>query len=172
MQALPSLAPQAAADGNPTGRPLPKTLGVSTAGLRMCPRAWFPPVPLSPAVTGKTPGAESFPCCGFRSILCAHVCGHAHACFCVMCVGMCSDMFNSLLPDGLYPPGSSVHGLPRQECWSELPFPPPGDLPDPGIDPASPTLAGRSFTSEPPGKPCVGTLTLRVMVLGGGALSR
>ena len=33
--------------------------------------------------------------------------------------------------------------FPRQEYWSELPFPSPGDLPDPGIDPTSPALAGR-----------------------------
>ena len=44
-------------------------------------------------------------------------------------------------------------GFPRQEYWSELPFPPPGDLPDPGIkplSPVSPALAGRLFTTEPP----------------------
>ena len=44
----------------------------------------------------------------------------------------------------------------RQEYWSELSFPSPGDLPDPGIEPmslASPALAGRFFTVEPPGKP-------------------
>ena len=44
-------------------------------------------------------------------------------------------------------------GLPRQEYWSGLPFPSPGDLPRPGIKPASPALAGRFFTTEPPGKP-------------------
>ena len=44
-------------------------------------------------------------------------------------------------------------GFPRQEYWSGLPFPPPGDLSDPGIEPASPTLAGGFFTTEPPGKP-------------------
>jgi len=33
-------------------------------------------------------------------------------------------------------------GFPRQEYWNGLPFPPPGDLPDPGIEPASPVLAG------------------------------
>ena len=44
-------------------------------------------------------------------------------------------------------------GFSRQEYWSELPFPPPGDLPDPGIEPASPALAGGLFTTEPPGKP-------------------
>ena len=39
-----------------------------------------------------------------------------------------------------------------QEYWSGLPFPSPGDLPDPGIEPASPAFAGRFFTTEPPGK--------------------
>ena len=42
-------------------------------------------------------------------------------------------------------------GFPRQESWSGLPFPPPGDLPDPGIKPTSPALAGRFFTTEPAG---------------------
>ena len=41
----------------------------------------------------------------------------------------------------------------RQEYWSGLPFPSPGDLPDPWIKPAFPELAGRFFTTEPPGKP-------------------
>ena len=45
-------------------------------------------------------------------------------------------------------------GFSRQESWSELPFPSPGDLPNPGIEPASPAWAGRFFTTEPPGKPC------------------
>ena len=46
-------------------------------------------------------------------------------------------------------------GFPRLECWSGLPFPPPGDLPHTGIkpeSPASPALAGGFFTIEPPGK--------------------
>jgi len=41
----------------------------------------------------------------------------------------------------------------RQEYWNGLPFPPPGDLPDPGIKPLSPASAGRFFTTEPPGTP-------------------
>ena len=44
----------------------------------------------------------------------------------------------------------------RQEYWSGLPHPPPGDLPDQGIEPESllsPTVAGRFFTLAPPGKP-------------------
>jgi len=40
-----------------------------------------------------------------------------------------------------------------QEYWSGLPFPLPGDLPDPGIEPVSPALADGFFTTEPPGKP-------------------
>ena len=52
------------------------------------------------------------------------------------------------------PPGSSVYGFPRQECWSgSPPFPSPGDLPNPGIEPMSPALAGGFCTTEPPGKP-------------------
>ena len=59
----------------------------------------------------------------------------------------------------LAPPWTVAHqaslsmGFPRQEYWSELPFPSPGDLPYLGIKPTSPALAGRFFTAEPPGKP-------------------
>ena len=41
----------------------------------------------------------------------------------------------------------------RQEYWSGLPFPSPGDLPDPGIEPRSPALEADALPSEPPGKP-------------------
>ena len=44
-------------------------------------------------------------------------------------------------------------GFPRQEYWRGLPLPSPGDLPDPGIEPVPPALAGRVFTAVPPGKP-------------------
>jgi len=50
-------------------------------------------------------------------------------------------------------------GFPRQEYWSELPFPSPGDLSNLGIEPASPVLqavfciAGGFFTDEPPERP-------------------
>ena len=43
-------------------------------------------------------------------------------------------------------------GFSRQEHWSELLFPSPGDLPDPGIEPRSPALQADALTSEPPGK--------------------
>ena len=45
----------------------------------------------------------------------------------------------------------------RQEYWRRLPFPAPGNLPDPGLEPespVSPALAGQFFTTGPPGKPC------------------
>ena len=61
-------------------------------------------------------------------------------------------------------------GFPRQEYWNGLPFPSPGDLPDPGIEPVSPALAGRFFTAEPPGKPPViryFPLKLKILVLQG-----
>ena len=43
-------------------------------------------------------------------------------------------------------------GFSRQEYWSELPFPPPENLSDPGTEPASHALEGKFFTTEPPGK--------------------
>ena len=49
-------------------------------------------------------------------------------------------------------PGSSVQEFSRQEYWSGLPFPSPGDLSDPGIKPGSPALAAGFFTPEPPGR--------------------
>ena len=44
-------------------------------------------------------------------------------------------------------------GFFRQEYWSGLPCPPPGDLPDPGMEPASPSLVDGFFTTEPSGNP-------------------
>ena len=69
-----------------------------------------------------------------------------------MCTQFCPTLCN---PKDYSPPG--YRGLfmkfPRQEYWSELPFPTPGDLPNSGIEPRSPALAGRFFTIGPPGKP-------------------
>ena len=55
----------------------------------------------------------------------------------------------------LFHQASLSMGFPRQEHWSELSFSTPGDLPNPGIEPmslVSPALAGRFFTTAPPGK--------------------
>ena len=51
------------------------------------------------------------------------------------------------------PPGSSIHGIFQARYWSGLPFPSPGDLPDPGIEPGAPALQADSLPSEPRGKP-------------------
>ena len=48
---------------------------------------------------------------------------------------------------------SSVQGILQTEYWSELPFPLPGDLPDPGIEPRSFALQADSLLSEPQGNP-------------------
>ena len=56
-------------------------------------------------------------------------------------------------------PQTGAHQVPpsmefsRQEYWSGLPFPSPGDLPNPGIEPKSPALETDALSSEPPGKP-------------------
>ena len=59
-------------------------------------------------------------------------------------------------------------GFPRQEYWSGLPFPPSGDLPDPGIKHVFPGLAGRFFITEPPGKPLVQSRSPKMLVPFGG----
>ena len=70
-------------------------------------------------------------------------------CVCVLtqwCPTLCDPMDCSR-------PGSSVHGdSPRKEYWSGLPCPSAGDLPNPGIEPRSPTLQVDSLPSEPQGR--------------------
>ena len=51
------------------------------------------------------------------------------------------------------PPGSTVHGILQAGILEWLPCPPPGDLPDPGIEPGSPVLQADYLPSKPPGKP-------------------
>ena len=67
-----------------------------------------------------------------------------------LCLTLCDPMGGSL-PD-------FSRGFSRQEYWSGLPCPPPGDLPNPGIEPRSPTLQADSLLSEPPGKPKISSL--------------
>ena len=82
-------------------------------------------------------------------------------CVCV-CVCVCVYVFSHVQLS--VTPWTVTHQAPlsiefsRQEYWNGLPFPPPGDLPDSGIKPASLVslaLAGRFFTTVPPGKPHV-----------------
>ena len=57
-------------------------------------------------------------------------------------------------------------GFSRQECWSGLPFPPPGKLPNLGIEPGSSTLRADTLPSEPPRKPFEGTKNSGLRQLG------
>ena len=55
-------------------------------------------------------------------------------------------------------------GFSSQEYWSGLPFPPPGDLPEPAIKPVSPVSPARQadyLPAEPPGKPQIGNIILK-----------
>ena len=61
------------------------------------------------------------------------------------CPTLCDPMDSSQ-------PGPPSKGFSRQEYWSGLPFPSPGDLPDPGIESQSPALQADAFSFEPPGK--------------------
>ena len=73
-------------------------------------------------------------------------------CVCVRSLQLC--LFATLWTVACQAPLSM--GFSRQEYWSGLPGSPPGDLPDPEIEPESPmspALAGRFFTNLPPGKP-------------------
>ena len=56
-------------------------------------------------------------------------------------------------------------GFYRGEYWSGLPFPSPGDLPDPGIEPRPPSLQADALPSEPPGKPNISSTTLTKVAL-------
>ena len=90
-----------------------------------------------------------------RLLLGGHVrCGvSVHACTCV-----CIRVQLLATPWPVVHRASPSMGFSRQEYWSELPFPPPGDLPDPGnqtlISRVS-CIAGGFFTLEPPGSPCL-----------------
>ena len=68
----------------------------------------------------------------------------------LLCVLVCSIMSHSLWTIAY--PAPLYMGFSQQEYWSGLPFPPPGDLPDPGIEPMSPALQADSLPSEPSGK--------------------
>ena len=69
------------------------------------------------------------------------------------CVCVLSRVWPFANPWTLAPQASLSVAFSRQECWSELPFPSPGDLPNLGIKPRSPALQADSFPSKPPRKP-------------------
>ena len=74
-------------------------------------------------------------------------------CICCLVAKLCPTLFANLWT--VAHQASLSMGFSRQECWSGLPFPFPGDLPDPQIKPVSPALQD-SFTTEPPRKPLIG----------------
>ena len=65
----------------------------------------------------------------------------------------CSVVSNSVIPWTVACQAPLSMGFSRYEYWSGLPFPSPGDLPDPGIEPGSLTMEADSVPSEPPAKP-------------------
>ena len=75
-----------------------------------------------------------------------------------MCYVWCAVLSHSVMSDSFATPQTVAHqpplsmGFSRQEYWSGLPCPPPGDLPNPGIKCKSPILEADSLSSEPPGK--------------------
>ena len=73
-----------------------------------------------------------------------------HACVCAQTLQSCLTLFD---PMDCSPPDSSVLGFSRQEYWSRLPCPPPGDLPHSGIEPASPALQADSLLLNLRGSP-------------------
>jgi len=70
---------------------------------------------------------------------------------CCCSVAKSSDSFAT--PRTIAHQASPSVGFPRQEYWSGVPFPFPGDVHNTGTEPESPALADRFFTTEPPGKP-------------------
>ena len=79
-------------------------------------------------------------------------------CMCVrVCVSVCAQPLGGsylfVTPWVVARQAPQSVGFPRQEYWSGLPFPSPGHLLKPGIEPEPPALAGEFFTTEPPGKP-------------------
>ena len=63
-----------------------------------------------------------------------------HMSYMCVCMLSCSVLF--VTPQTIACQAPLSVEVSRQECWSGLPFPPQGDLPDPGIEPLSPALAG------------------------------
>ena len=123
----------------------------------------------SSPVDHSDPGIEfTSPALKLDYLLLGHQGSHIHMCMCV-CIftlqvitrycAMCCVLRHSVMSDSLQPFWNVVRqapvsmGFSRQDYWSGLPCPPPGDLPNPGIGPWSPTLQADSLPSELPGKP-------------------
>ena len=84
---------------------------------------------------------------------CCRLNSSSHPKTCVLCAQSLQLYPTLCNPMDCSPRGSSVHGFSRQEYWSGLLCSPPGDLPYPGIKPASPVLQADSLSTEPLRKP-------------------
>ena len=79
---------------------------------------------------------------------------HTYVYTCIVCTHLLL-FSHAVVSDSFVTPWTVVHlaplsmGFPSQEYWSGLPFPPAGDIHNPGIEPMSPALAGGFFTTEP-----------------------
>ena len=83
-----------------------------------------------------------------------HSCQHSSALlFLMMWVCSVTQLYVTVTPWTIACQAPFSMQFSRQEYWSGLPFPSPGDLLEPGIKPTSPALVGRFFTTEPPGSP-------------------
>ena len=95
--------------------------------------------------------------------LCVCVCAHVfrQPGYITVCVYVCTRVLSPSVVSGSATPWIIAcqtplsMGFPREEYWSGLPFHPPGDLLDPGIEPVSPALVSKFFTTAPPGKPLI-----------------
>ena len=80
----------------------------------------------------------------------------------------CGPVLTLCDPVDCSPPASSVHGILQPEYWSGLPFPSPGDLPNPVIKRRSPELQAYSLSSEPPEKPSISLNTPKIVFFFSG----
>ena len=85
--------------------------------------------------------------------------------FVCVCVKLLSRVQLFVTPWTVVHQAALSMGFSRQEYWSGLPFPSPGDLPNPGIKPGSPALQADALSSEPPGKPDINFFFLTCFTL-------
>ena len=90
---------------------------------------------------------------GQLAILCLRVCVCVYVCVCVCVCVLLSSVQLFATPWTIARQAPLSMGFSRQEYWSGLPFPSPGDLPDPGIKPGSPALQADALPPELLGKP-------------------
>ena len=99
--------------------------------------------------TENTDGSTSEPQIKTRGQRLQNAGHHFLSSYCSFCVLVLHSRLTLCNPLHCSPPGSSVHGSPRQKYWSGYPFPSPGYLPNPGIKPGPHALQADSLPAEP-----------------------